>query len=217
MIRCDDLQYEGLRLYQDTALDCMSEDAVLLANYIKGSAKDRIVELGAGNGAVSILAAAKTGARFTGVELQPRQCALARRSAAENGQAIDFLCMDVADAPARLGHGTFCAAVMNPPYFSAGDESENVSRAKARHGGDAALDTFLASAFLLLKNGGRLYMIYPASRLDTLLFALAAHRFAAKRLRIAACDAARAPARILVEARKDGRPGLVWDPLPDPA
>ena len=215
MIRRDDLQYQSLLLYQDTDLDCFSEDAVLLANFVQGNARDRIVELGAGNGVVSILAAAKTGARFTGVELQPAQCALARRSILENGQDVDFLCMDVADAPAALGHGRFTAAVMNPPYFCAGPASTNGSRAAARHGAAEALDAFLAAAFLLLTNGGRLYLIYPASQLSTLFAALRPHRLEPKRVQIAATDARRVPTRMLVEAKKGGRPGLVWERLPE--
>ena len=212
MIRRDDLQYEGLILYQDDALDCMSEDAVLLANFIKGNAGDRIVELGAGNGAVCILTAAKTGARFTGVELQQAQCELARRSALENGQEIEFLCMDALDAPARLGHGAFSAAALNPPYFCGGT-NKNPSRAAARHCESKLLDRFLTAAFLLLKNGGRLYVVYPAAGLAELFCALRAHRLEPKRASIAALNARRATSRILVEAKKDGRPGLVWESL----
>lgn len=213
MIRRDDLQYRSLILYQDTDLDCFSEDAVLLANFVRGNARDRIVELGAGNGVISVLAAAKTGASCTGVEAQQAQCALARRSAAENGQQIDFLCMDVTDAPAALGHGRFTAAVMNPPYFSVGPESANPSRAVARHGATEALGAFLLAAFLLLTNGGRLYLIYPASQLATLFSALRAHRLEPKRVRVAVMTAGRVPTRILVEAKKGARPGLVWDPV----
>ena len=213
MIRRDDLQYQSLLLYQDTDLDCFSEDAVLLANFVQGNARDRIVELGAGNGVVSVLVAAKTGACCTGVEAQQAQCALARRSASENGQQIDFLCMDVADAPAALGHGRFTAAVMNPPYFSVGPASVNPSRAIARHGATEALDAFLQAAFLLLRNGGRLYLIYPASQLATLFAALRAHRLEPKRARVAVMTALRVPSRMLIEAKKGARPGLVWEPI----
>ncbi len=214
MIRRDDLEYNSLILYQDTALDCFSEDAVLLANYVSASPADNVVELGAGNGVVSILAAAKTGARFTGVEVQSAQCALARRSAAENGQAIDFFCMDVLDAPAQLGYGAFTAAVMNPPYFDTGDPGENASRAMARHGNADVLDAFLSAAFLLLQNGGQLFVVYPAAQLASLLSALTAHRLMPKRIRIASVNGKRVPARILLTAKKNAKPGLVWDPLP---
>ena len=36
MIRLDDLQFNGLKLYQDTELDRFSEDAVMLANFLRG-------------------------------------------------------------------------------------------------------------------------------------------------------------------------------------
>lgn len=213
MIRRDDLEYRGLILYQDTALSCFSEDAVLLANYVSASPADRAVDLGAGNGIISILAGAKTGARFTGVEIQEAQCALARRSAAENGQAIEFFHMDVRDAPAALGHGTFTIAVSNPPYYHTGSPSGNPSRAAALHDAGDTLDAFLAAAFLLLQNGGNLYLIYPATQIADLFTSLRAHRLEPKRIRIAAVNSERVPARFLLTAKKNGKPGLVWEPF----
>ena len=212
MIRSDDLQYHGLILYQDTALPCFSEDAVLLARFLTLTPRDTVADLGAGNGVISILGAGITGASFTCIERQEALCALARRSIAENGQEIAVHQMDVSDAPSSLGHGTFTAAVMNPPYFAAGDQSPLASRAAARHDeGHEALEAFLGAAFLLLKNGGRLFCCYPASDAVTLFCALRRHRLEPKRLRPAAPSRDGKPRRLLVMAKKDGGPGLVWD------
>lgn len=106
MIRLDDLQYEGLRLYQDTEADCFSLDAVKLANFMRFTPRDRVIDLGAGNGVLSVLGAAKTGAAFTGIDRQESQIALAVRSAALNGQSILFHVMDVADAPPLSATGS---------------------------------------------------------------------------------------------------------------
>lgn len=191
---------------------CFSQDAVLLANFLRLGPGDSAVDLGAGNGVVSILGQAKTGAAFAGVEKQPALCELARRSAALNGQSIPFHCMDVADAPHALGCGAFTAAVLNPPYFSAGDLSQNASRADARHGADTLLHDFLLAASLLVKNGGRVFVCYPAAQLVDLLCALRAARLEPKRMRLAMVNAAGAPTRVLAEAKKNARPGLVLEP-----
>ena len=211
MLRTDDLQFQGLTILQDGGASCFSEDAVLLANFLRLTPRDFAVDLGAGNGVISILGQAKTGARFAGVERDAAQCALARQSAKQNGQDIAFHCLDVSEAPGALGHGAFSAAVMNPPYFTAGAVAQNRSRAAARHGAPEALDLFLSAAFLLLKNGGRLFLCYPAAQLTGLLCALRAHRLEPKRLRTALPDALGAPQRLLVEAKKLGKPGLVWE------
>lgn len=213
MIRTDDLQFHGLVLLQETQAACFSQDSVLLANFLRLTPADRAVDLGAGNGILSILGQAKTGASFVGIEPDAAQCALARQSAALNGQDIPFLCFTAAQAPSELGHGSFSAAVMNPPYFTTGDQSSQPARAAARHCDSALLTEFLSAAFLLLKNGGKLFICYPANLLTDLLCALRANRLEPKRLRPALPTAAGAPNRVLVEAKKLGRPGLIFEPM----
>lgn len=213
MLRTDDLQFQGLQIIQDGNGACFSEDAVLLSDFLRLTPRDSAVDLGAGNGIISILGAAKTGARFTGVECDAAQCALARRSAELNKQEITFCCMDVADAPGALGRGVFSAAVMNPPYFVCGDPADNPARALARHAAAETLDRFLGAAFQLLNNGGRLFLSYPAAQLTDLICSLRKNRLEPKRLRPALPDASGVPQRVLVEAKKLGKPGLVWERL----
>ena len=207
MERIDDLQFQGLKIIQDDAEPCFTEDAVLLANYLKAGPRDRVVDLGAGGGLISILAAAKTGAQFVGVEQQAKLVDLARRSAAMNAQAIDFFAMDVRDAPRQFGHGSFTLAVTNPPYFDAPEKSGQCGgRALARHGGAALLDVFLESAFLLLKNGGKLFMCWSASGLTDALCLLRARRLEPKDLHLV-CQG-KEPRLALITAKKLGKSGL---------
>lgn len=207
MERIDDLQFRGLKIIQDDEASCFTEDAVLLANYLRAGPRDRVVDLGAGGGLISILAEAKTGAKFVGIEKQAKLVDLARRSAAMNGQAIDFCEMDVRDAPRQFGHGCFTAAVSNPPYFDALEDcGQSEGRALARHGGAALLDAFLEAAFLLLKNGGKLYMCWPVSGLTDALCLLRARRLEPKALRLV-CQG-QEPRLALITAKKLGKSGL---------
>ncbi len=208
----DDLQRNGLVLFQDPAYACFSADALLLCDFLRLRPEENVVELGSGTGVICVLGTDKTGARFTGVERQERLVELANKSAAANGQQIRFLRSDVSDAPAMLGCGTFSAAVTNPPYYETGERSANRSLACARHGEKDTLGTFLASAFLLLKNGGRLFMVYPADALTALLCGLRAHRLEPKRLQFAAPTEGARPTRVLVESKKLGKAGLVVEP-----
>ena len=212
MERMDDLQRNGLVLFQDVDYARFGADALLLCDFLRLSPRDEVVELGSGTGVICVLGADKTGARFTGVERQEALVALAQKSAAHNGQDIRFLCADVADAPALLGHGTFTAAAANPPYFDTGEQSPNPSVALSRHGARAALETFLQSAFLLLKNGGRLFVIYPAAELTALICALRAHRLEPKRLQFVCPVENARPTRVLIEAQKLAGAGLIVEP-----
>ncbi len=212
MERLDDLQHRGLMLYQDTDYACFNADALLLCGFLRLTKKDRVVELGSGTGVICVLGADNTGARFCGVERQERLVELANKSAALNRQEIRFVCEDVFKAPELLGHGAFTAAVTNPPYFTNGEQSENPSRSAARHDAGDTLNLFLKSAFLLLKNGGKLFLIYPADALAPLLSALRAERFEPKRMKFVYAKNGENALRVLVEAKKLGRPGLIVEP-----
>ena len=210
--RLDDLQYKGLGLYQSPGLPCFSQDSVLLAAFADLTARDNAVDLGAGTGALCTLCGARTGARFTAVEKEAELCALLRQSAAHNGQDIPVYEMDWADAPRVLGSGTFTAALCNPPYYAAGTQSPDAARALARGGADALKGAVFAAS-RLLKNGGRLYLCYPADRLTDAIVTLRAHRLEPKRLRLAARDAKSAPYLTLIMAKLNARPGMDVQPV----
>ena len=50
MRRVDDLQFQGLRLVQDTELPRFTADSVLLANFLRLRPNDRAIDLGSGTG-----------------------------------------------------------------------------------------------------------------------------------------------------------------------
>ncbi len=212
MERLDDLQHKGLMLYQDTEYERFNADALWLCAFLRAKPADRVVELGSGSGVICVLGADNTGASFTGVERQTRLVELAQKSAAYNKQDIRFVCADAADAPAILGHGTFTVAAMNPPYFTSGERSEHEGRSLARHDAGDTLAVFFNSAFSLLKNGGKLFLIYPADALAELMRALEQARFAPKRMKFVYTKAGESALRVLIEAKKGGKPGLIVEP-----
>ena len=75
-----------------------------------------------------------------------------------------------------------------------------------------AANAFLASAFSLLKNGGKLFLIYPADALAELMHALEHARFAPKRMKLVYTTAGEPALRVLIDSKKDGKPGLVIEP-----
>jgi len=212
MERLDDLQHNGLMLYQDTDYERFNADALWLLAFLRLGARDIVVELGSGTGVICVLGTDNTGAQFTGVERQARLVELSQKSAAKNGQDIRFVCADVSAAPALLGHGAFTAAVMNPPYFTSGEPSENPARSLTRHDAGSSLAAFLSAANALLQNGGKLFVIYPADALGELFAALSAHRFVPKRMKLVYTKADKNALRMLIEAKKGGKPGLNVEP-----
>ncbi len=196
-------------IFQDPALGCFTEDPIALAHFARIGKSDTVLDLGAGNGILSLYAEALYGGSYTGIDVNERQIALASRSAERNGQPIRFLAMRVEDAPEKLGHGTFSRVLMNPPYFIAGDEGK---RALARHATGGLIANWCRAAFLLLENGGTLSLCYPADRLAPLFRALDENRLAPKRMQL--CLRGSCARLALVEAKKLGGDGLTVTVVP---
>lgn len=190
-------------IFQDPALGCFTEDPIALAHFARIGRNDTVLDLGTGNGVLCLYAETLYGGAYTGIDVNERQIALARRSAERNGQEIRFLAMRAEDAPEALGHGAFSRILMNPPYFVSGDEGK---RAAARHAKEGLLSDWCRAAFLLLNNGGTLSLCYPADRLMPLMRALDENRLAPKRIQLL-MQGTRARLA-LVEAKKLGKDGL---------
>ena len=58
--RIDEIGFGGLRLIQEDKSFCYGVDAVLLADYSKASPKDRVLDIGCGNGAPPLSAGLST-------------------------------------------------------------------------------------------------------------------------------------------------------------
>lgn len=213
--RLDDLQHSGFKLIQRADAFRFGTDSVLLADFAAPKPRDRAVDLGAGTGAIATLMAAHCpGLTVDLVELQPEIADMARRSAALNGltDRLRVHAMDMREAWRALGAERFTLAVCNPPYGRDGggllSRSETVRL--ARHEGGLAPDDVARSAGKLLCAGGKLCVVYPAFRALEMMDAMQAHRLAPKRIRTVHGVAGRAPRFVLIDAVKDGRPGLHW-------
>ena len=180
-------------------------DAVLLAAAVDAVPGQRILDLGAGVGAVGLcLAARLAGCSIVGIELQAALAELAERNANLNGMAdrVRTVVHDLAQPlPADLGR--FDHVVTNPPYLAAAvaDPSPDRSKALATVESSADLTRWLAVAAAAAEPAGTLLIIHRSDRLDEVLRYLG-------RLGWGDVTVKRLPpaARILVRARRADRP-----------
>lgn len=210
----DDLQCAGLGIYRDPDGFSYGHDAVLLANYIRARKGERLLDIGAGTGIVALLAHVKTGVNACAVDISERCCALMEKSVARNGLSgtVNVFQADLRQLPdARLPWESFDCAACNPPYFPSGTESPNLARRQSAHEVSCTLRDVAACARRMLRNGGRLFICYPAAGLSRLCAALEAETLAVKRLRMVRARPGKAPCLILVEAKKGGGSGLVFE------
>ena len=217
--RLDDLQCGGLKVIQRPDAFRFGTDSVLLADFAAPRRRDAAVDLGCGTGAITLLMAGHCPElRVEAVELQPQIADMARRSVALNGleERVRVHAMDMREAWRALGAGRYSLAVCNPPYGRRGAalESESETKRLARHEGELTCSDVARAASMLLKNGGRFCVIYPAPRAYEMMRAMDDQRIAPKRLRIVQGVAGRAPKFVLLEGVRGGGEGLHWlEPL----
>lgn len=184
-------------------------DALLLADFARVRSGQRVVELGAGVGIVALaLARRMEQGCVLAVEIQPRLAACARENVRVNrlDSVVEVWEMDWLDLdPARIG-GQVQHVIANPPYrrVGTGRMSPDPEEAVARHELKGSLASAAKTAVRLLEAGGLFTVIFPATRLVSLLAVLEATGLAPKRLRLVHSRPNERARLALVEARSGG-------------
>ena len=179
-------------------------DALALGAFASVRPGWRVCDLGAGSGALLLLLARRADRlALTGVEVDPLSAQTARNNLESNGLAGEVVAGDLRTAP--LPAGGFDLVVSNPPYFPVGSGK---SGGPARSEEFCTLSELCAAAGRLVKNGGRFTLCHRPERLTDVLCALRAHNLEPKRLKLSAHGPDHPPSLLLVEAVKQGKPGL---------
>ena len=168
MLRIDDLQYKGLKLYQDTNGFCFGTDAVLLAAFARIRKGERIADICAGNGIIALLTTARCAPSYClAAELQPEAAQLCRKNVEFNSMT-DII--EVCQADVRLlgGNGlagSFDAVTCNPPYSrTTAPATDSLQKRMARQELTCTLEDAVGCAARLLRFGGRLALVHQAER-----------------------------------------------------
>ena len=224
--RLDDLYPSSadiaLQIIQSDEVFSFSLDAVLLAHftYLPLRESGQVVDLCSGNGVVPLFLSQRTRAKLIGVEIQARLFDMAVRSVQHNqlNEQIEMIHGDLKGVASRvLGLERYDVVTCNPPYFV--DVPASVKNAAehftiARHEVACTLEDVVRSASELLKQGGKFSIVHRPERLAELIVLMGQFRFEVKRLRFVHPKAHREANMVLLEAMKDGKPGVkVLPPL----
>ncbi len=179
-------------------------DALALGRFAPVKRGWRVCDLGTGSGVLLLLLAAREPSlSLTGVELDPLAARTARENLAGNGLEGQILGGDFREN--LLPAGQFDLIVSNPPYFPVG---AGASAGPARSEETCTLEELCAAAARLVKNGGSFALCHRTERLVDVFCTLRAHCLEPKRLELARHSPDHPPSLALIEARKQGRPGL---------
>lgn len=206
------MKTEYLPPYTLTLDECcfpLGGDSLALGEFASLRPGWRVCDLGCGGGTLLLLLARREGTlSLTGVEQNEAAARCARGNLSRNGLTGRILTADLREKGLLPNEG-FDLVISNPPWFPVG---------AGRSGGEArseqlcSPDELCAAANRLLKTGGRFALVHRPERLTDLLCALRLHRLEPKRLQFVSASPRQTPSAVLLEAVKNGGPGL--DVLP---
>lgn len=205
---------ETMKIIQSPSVFCFSLDAVLLAHFtyvpIK---KGKILDLCAGNGAISILLTKRSNAQIVGLEIQERLVSMAYRSIKLNNlqEQVSIIHGDLKDVKLDLKQSSFDLITCNPPYFNTPKESEynkNEHETIAKHEVFCTLEDVVKACKRYVKPGGKIAIVHRPGRLVDLITLFRKYRLEPKRIQFVYPKEGEEANIVLIEGIRDGNVGL---------
>ena len=213
----DDLQNNGLFILQKKSGFRFGMDSILLKDFTRIKPNDHVADLGTGSAILPILLSQKEcSSRFSAFEWQADIAEMATRSVKYNQLAdrIKVYNADLRSAHTMIGREGTDVVVCNPPYGKKHSvlTNENLNKRISRHETDCSINEIIEESSLILKNKGRMYIVFPPHRLLELLDGLRQYRLEPKHIRLVYGKASKSPYLLLTEAIKNAKPMLHFMP-----
>lgn len=207
-----ELLANGLRLEIPAGVFPLSTDSILLANFVQPRPGERILDLGSGCGTLGMLLCAKNDSCIVcGIELDQTAHDAALENIQSNALAprLSSICADIKEVNQIIPSGSFHRCISNPPYFSGGPASKATPLAR-REDSCTPEDLFRGAAWAL-RYGGDFYLVHKPERLAQLCGCAINAGLEPKRLRLVRHRPGDEVSLILLQCRKGGKPGLIWE------
>lgn len=210
----DLLNYNNLKIVQNTDWFSFSLDSVLLANFVNVNNKQKIIDFCTGNAPIPLFLSTKTKSKIIGVELQKEVYDLAIKSIKLNNleDKITIINEDVKNLTNIYETDTFDLITCNPPYFKVCDNSntnKNKTKTIARHEMFLNLDDIFKCAKKILKNNGRIAMVHRTDRLIDIITIMKKYNIEPKRIKFIYPFKQSKSNMVLIEGSKNGKTGLI--------
>ena len=190
----------------------LSTDSIALSGFVKLPKSASVLDLGSGCGSLGLLlCAGYADCSVTGIELEENAHRAALENIRRNGldSRLTSICADLRQVHTWVKPGSFHCCVSNPPYFSAGPQSKSLSA--ARREDTCTTEDLFGAASWALKYGGDFFLVHRPERLAQLCSCAATHKLEPKRLCLLRHRAGAPVSLILLQCRKGGNPGLIWE------
>lgn len=190
----------------------LGTDSIALAGFVRLPRDASVLDLGSGCGTLGLLLCSEyANCSVTGVELSEEAHRMALKNAEANSVAnrLTSICADLRTISTFIKPGSFSCCISNPPYFSAGPKS--TTHSLARRDDMCSMDALIAAAAWALKFGGDFFVVHRPERLAELFACASNHQLEPKRLCLLRHRTDGPIALVLIQCRKGGKPGLIWE------
>ena len=212
----DLLNFNNIKIYQNTDWFNFSLDSVLLADFVKVNNKMKIIDFCTGNAPIPLILSTKTKSDIIGVELQKEVFDLAVKSIKINNldNQITIINEDVKNLSSKYETDSFDLITCNPPYFKVEEKTninENKVKAIARHELHLNLDDVFSCAKKLLKNNGKIAIVHRTDRLVDIICLMREYNIEPKRIKFIYPFSDSKSNLVMIEGAKNGNPGLILE------
>jgi tRNA1(Val) A37 N6-methylase TrmN6 len=189
-------------------------DTILLADFIKVPARTKtLLDFGTGAGALMLYMSKKTSAKITGIEIQDERYEKALSNIKLNHLENRLSCINQDVRKLELKNSD--VIISNPPFFKVsenGNVNETEDETIARHEVMLTLEELLISVVKCLKFGGHFFMIHRPDRFAEIISEMNKVQLEVKRIRFVHPYLDANPNHVLIEAIKNGQPGMKVEP-----
>lgn len=191
-----------------------SADSILLADFPDLTGVTKAVDLGTGSGVIAILLAKRSQElSVVGIELQGTLFDLAVRNVdlSALSDRIEVVKGDLKSIKERFEAGRFDLVICNPPYYPLGKGriGPNLERTVARHEVAVTLADIIEASEYLLRDGGRVAVVYPAGRYNEAISVMRKHNIGPMRVK-------EVHTKVVEVVIVEGKKGYAGDLLPEP-
>lgn len=213
MLVLEDLQLNGLKIYQDDTLYRFTSDSILLSRFASVKKGDVVADFCSGSGIVGLHLYGLNVDKVQSVTLfEAQECLfdLANKSVELNNLQSVFSLVNtkLQDIDCKY-NGKFSLVVCNPPYMPVdkGLGSQNSHLDLCKTEAMLSLEELISSAKRVLKFGGRLCLVHRADRLADIISTMRKYKIEPKRLQFVEAQG-KAPYLLLIEGVKGGKSGM---------
>lgn len=204
--------WNGLTLEIPEGCFPLSTDSMALADFAKLPRAAQVLDLGSGCGTLGILLCGKSkDCQVVGVEAASSGHQAALQNIERNGlsQRMKSIRADIRSISQLLPPGSFHCCISNPPYFTGGPDSKLCSEARKEQG--FTLENLFKAASGALRYGGDLFLVHRPERLAEICSTASKFKLEPKVLRLLRHRENGPVSLILIQCRKGGKPGLLWE------